>query len=110
METDVVKELAVDFAGHKRKKYRNLWVELALDNLSAHVADDVNKIFADGNVLLVHFLAQTTESAQPIDAGHGRSVKCHIRNSLDKWLMIDDNLEKWESKLIASKRRVLMTS
>ena len=108
VDADVAKELAADFAEHKRKEYGDFRAALALDNLSAHAHDDVKKIFADGHVLLVCFESQTTESAQPIDDGHGMSVRCYIGNLLDKWLMIDDNLEKWESKLTPSERRVLM--
>jgi len=109
VDADIAKELAADFVQHKRKKHGDLWVVMSLDNLSAHVADDVKKTFADGHVFLLFFPPQTTESLQPIDAGYGRSIRCHIGNLLDKWLMTDENLEKWESKLTASERRVLMT-
>ena len=71
----------------------DLWVVLALDNSPAHVADDVKKSFADGHVLSLYFLANAIESTQPIDAGCGRSIRCHLGNLLDKWLMIDENLE-----------------
>ena len=82
---------------------------MSSDNLSAHIADDVKKTFADGHMFLLYFPPLTTESLQPIDAGYGRSIRCHIGHLLDEWLMTDENLEKWESKLTASERRVLMT-
>ena len=70
----------------------------------------MKKIFADGRMLLLHFSYQTTESTQTIDTGHSRSVRYHIGKLLCEWLVIDENLEKWESKLTASERRVLMTN
>ena len=54
------------------------------------------------------FSPNTTESTQPIDVAYCRSVRCYIGNLLYSWLMIDENLEKWESKLIASETRVLV--
>ena len=62
VDTDIAKELATDFAEHKCKKHGDLWVVMSLDNLSAHIADDVKKIFADGHVFLLYFPPQTTES------------------------------------------------
>ena len=52
----------------------------------------------------------TTESIQPIDAGYGRSLRCNIGESLDAWLMEESNLEKWEGKMTASERRVLLSN
>ena len=52
----------------------------------------------------------STESLQLIDAGHGRSVRCHIGNELDKWLMEEENLLNWEEKMSASERRVLVSN
>ena len=50
-----------------------------------------------------------TNFIQPIDAGLGRSVRCTIRNLLDEWLMNEDNLIQWESKMTACERRILTT-
>ena len=44
VDTDIAKELATDFAEYKHKKHGDLWVVMSLDNLSAHIADDVKNI------------------------------------------------------------------
>ena len=69
---------------HKQQTHGDLWVVLTLDNLSAHVAEDVKKLFTDGHDLLIYFPFQTTESAQPIDVGHGRSVRCCTGNIINR--------------------------
>ena len=51
---------------------------------------------------------QTTESTQAIDAGFGRSVRCTLGNLLDAWLMEEENMLRWEGKMTASERRVLI--
>ena len=49
-----------------------------------------------------------TEIVQPIYAGYGRSLWCKIGNLLDEWLMDPGNLLKWETKMTAAERRVLV--
>ena len=55
VDTGIAKELATDFAEHKRKKHGDLRVVMSLDNLAAHIADDAKKIFADGYAFLLYF-------------------------------------------------------
>ena len=43
-----------------------------------------------------------------IDAGFGRSVRCTLGNLLDAWLMEEENVLRWEGKMTASERRVLI--
>ena len=50
-----------------------------------------------------------TDKAQPIDAGIGRFIKLKIGNALDKWLEVDENVEKWQGKMSAKERHILMT-
>ena len=50
-----------------------------------------------------------TEMVQPIDAGYGRSLRYAIRRELDAWLMDAANLIRWESKMSAMERRILVT-
>ena len=50
-----------------------------------------------------------TDKIQPIDAGCGRMMKVKIAAAMDRWLEIDDNLEKWHDRLSAKDRRKLMT-
>ena len=50
-----------------------------------------------------------TDKIQPIDAGCGRMMKVKIAAAMDRWLEIDDNLEKWHDRLSAKDRRILMT-
>ena len=56
VHTVVAEEIAVEFVQHKKEKGGDKWVVLSLDNFSAHVAESVKNIFADGHILLVHFL------------------------------------------------------
>ena len=51
---------------------------------------------------------QTTESAQAIDAGFGRFVRCALGNLLDAWLMEEEKMLRWEGKMTASETRVLI--
>ena len=69
----------------------------------------MKKKFGDGCVLLIFFPLGMTDSMQPIDAGYGCSLQCKIGNLLDNWLMDVDNLTKWEGKISASERRVLVS-
>ena len=57
---------------------------------------------------MCYYPAQTSESTQAIDAGLGRSVRIAVGNALDNWLMDEENMLKWEGKMTASKRRVLI--
>ena len=50
-----------------------------------------------------------TEMVQPIDAGYGRSLRSAIGRELDAWLMDSANLIKWESKMTAMERRILIS-
>ncbi len=49
-----------------------------------------------------------TNIVQPIDAGTGCSLHCAIGRALDAWLLVNDNLRKWESKMTASERCILI--
>ena len=54
-------------------------------------------------------LAGQNDKVQPIDAVIGRFMKLKIGKTLDKWLEIDENVEKWHGKMSAKERRILMT-
>mmetsp|Transcript_15361 Transcript_15361/g.28931 ORF Transcript_15361/g.28931 Transcript_15361/m.28931 type:complete len:660 (+) Transcript_15361:59-2038(+) len=110
VDTMVMKDIAHHFVAEKINKHGlDVWVILFCDNLSAHLNADVKDIFARGKVFLCYFPPNMTHFIQPIDAGLGRSVRVAIGNFLDEWLMDEDNLAKWETKLTACERRVLMT-
>ena len=110
VDKHVMKDLAIRFVDHKKKVHgEDLWVILFCDNLSAHLDDDVREIFGNGKVFLCFFPPNMTNFIQPIDAGLGRSVRIKIGHYLDEWLMDADNMERWESKMTASERRVLTT-
>ena len=57
----------------------------------------------------MHNRIYATESMQPIDAGICRSIRCTVGNLLDDLLLIEENMEKWEGRMTASERRVLMS-
>ena len=50
-----------------------------------------------------------THLVQPIDAGIGRSLRIAVCKALDEWLMDGANLMKWEAKMSAGERRILIT-
>ena len=72
---------------------------LTADNLDAQVFDGTKHILSkDGRVVALFFPTSCTEAIQPIDVGHGRSIRCSICRQLDAWLMEADHLEIWEKR------------
>ena len=59
-------------------------------------------------MLLVRYPAQTSESTQAVDSELGRSARIEVGNSLDVRFMEEENMLKWEGKMMASKGRVLI--
>ena len=105
----VMRDLATKFVQFKNKTHgESTWVLLFCDNLSAHLDEEVKEIFGNGKVFLYYFPPSMTEVVQPIDAGYGRSLRCIIGNLLDNWLMDTGNLAKWEQRMTAAQRRVLV--
>ena len=109
VDGEVMKKLAHKFVREKLDKHGDDWVILYADNLSAHLLPEVKSIFGTNHVLVVYFPPNMTEMVQPIDAGYGRSLRCAIGRELDAWLMDAANLLKWESKMSAMERRILVT-
>ena len=109
VDGNVMIELAHKFVREKKKKHGDDWVVLYADNLSAHLLPQVKTIFGNNQVLVIYFPPNMTEMIQPIDAGYGRSLRCAIGRELDAWLMDAANLIKWESKMSAMERRILVT-
>ena len=105
----VMVELAKKFVRKKALVHGDEWVLLYADNLSAHLLPEVKRIFGDAKVLVIYFPPSMTEMVQPIDAGYGRSLRAAIGRELDEWLMNADNLLKWEGKMTAMERRILVT-
>ena len=62
---------------------------------------------------LVYLLPENqTDKVQPVDAGVGWTMEKKIEHSLDnKWLEVEDNIDKRHDKLTAKKKacRILMT-
>ena len=59
---------------------------------------------------LVYLLPENqTDKVQPVDSGVGWTMKKKIEQSLDKWLEIEDNIDKWHDNLTAKERRIPMT-
>ena len=110
VDTEVMEKLANKFVEHKNKVHgKNEWIILFCDNLRAHVASSVKTIFGENKVLLCFFPPGCTNFIQPIDAGYGRSLHVAVSNSLDEWLMKNENILKWEGKMSAGVRRILIT-
>jgi hypothetical protein len=102
--------IAKNFCIKKRERHGNRPVMLFADNLDAHCWEEDLNEFARANVLVVFVVPGCTDAIQPIDAGIGQSIRIYIGQELDAWLMVNDNLDKWESGFTASERRVLMTN
>ena len=85
------------------------WV-LFVDSLHAQTTEEFKKIGREGaNILTYHTCLGMTDWGQPIDNGYGLRVRKEVGRLQDQWLQSEDHLEKWESGLTASERRVLMT-
>ena len=50
-----------------------------------------------------------THIVQPIDAAIGRSLRIAIGHALGRWLMDGESMMKWEAKMTAGERRILVT-
>ena len=87
----------------------DMWVILICDNFKAHVNDQVQNIFGYAKGLLYYLPNNMTEVVQQIDAGYGRSLRCNMGNVLDIWLMSEEDLSKWEGKITAAYRGILVT-
>lgn len=110
VDKHVMRELARRFVKHKLKVHgATTWVILFCDNLSAHLDEEVKKIFGDARVFLCFLPPGMTNFIQAIDAGLGRSVRLAIGRHLDEWLMDELNLRRWEDAMPASERRILTT-
>ena len=105
----IMVQLANKFVKEKKSRHGDEWVVLFADNLSAHLLPQVKEIFGSNQVLCVYFPPNMTEMVQPVDAGYGRSLRSAIGRELDEWLMDAANLLKWEEKMTAMERRVLVT-
>ena len=57
--------------------------------------------------MLIYFSEETTESMQMIDAVRVRSTRYRVGRVLDDWIMKEEYMEKWESKVTASERIAL---
>ena len=109
VDRPVMKSIAQEFCARMCLKWNRLPVLLSMDNLDAHLCDEVRQTFKKGNVVQTFLPPGSTEGAQPIDAGSGRSTRINIGHSIDEWMLSDNNLERWEGGLKAGERRVLMT-
>ena len=105
----VMVKLAEKIVCEKKSRHGDEWIVLYADNLKAHLLPEVKRIFGENQVLLIYFPPAMTEMVQPIDAGYGRSLRAAIGRELDQWLMNADNLLKWEGKMTAMERRILVT-
>eukprot|EP00795_Rhopilema_esculentum_P006573 gene6573-12109_t len=80
------------------------------DNVSFQLRKEFHEACRTKCNAVVYMLPEyQTDKVQPIDAGIGRFMKLKIGNALDKWLEIDEKVEKWHGKMSAKERRILMT-
>ena len=83
---------------------------LFLDNLACQTTVEFHGACRRLAITLVYPLpADETDKCQPDDQGEGNMIKQLIGDQLDEFLEKDDNLDKWQSNLTASERRILIT-
>ena len=51
---------------------------------------------------VVAFAPESNDEVQPVDACSGKLIKVYMGQSLDKWHLDGDNVEKWESDDVRS--------
>lgn len=90
---------------------RNLHQEFILlcDNVNAQISNSFKGKVGKMNGKVVHFPANCSDLIQPVDAGLGRELKRRIAIIQDAWLQSDNNFEKWEGKMTASQRRIILS-
>lgn len=109
VDRPIMLQIAETFGEHVKAKHGGKPVLLFCDNLDAHCHHPVLVELKRANVFVCFVPPQCTDSVQAIDAGIGRSIRIYVGHELDKWLEVDDNLERWEKGLKAKERRILMT-
>ena len=84
---------------------------LLCDNVSSHRGSDFKTLARTRCKSLLQFLPPNeTDALQAVDAGYGQSVKTAMTAEQDKWLMIEDNFQRWEkNELTAMERRILLS-
>eukprot|EP00112_Aurelia_sp_Birch-Aquarium-sp1_P024456 Seg7753.1 transcript_id=Seg7753.1/GoldUCD/mRNA.D3Y31 product="hypothetical protein" protein_id=Seg7753.1/GoldUCD/D3Y31 len=89
------------------KKSENV---LFLDNLSSQMTGQFHRACRSmANTVVYPLPPQETDKCQPVDQGEGNLIKVLMGEQMDLFLQEDDNLEKWQSKITASERRILIT-
>ena len=87
----------------------DVWVILFCDNLSAHLDEELKKIFGERKVLFCFLPPKITNFLHPIDRGLCRSVRLSVSRHLDEWLMNNDNISRWEGTMPSSERCIPTT-
>ena len=83
---------------------------LFADNVGFQQSKEFHEKCRDELNTVVYMLPENhTDKLQPIDAGCGRMMKLKIGAAMETWLEEKDNLDKWQDKLSARERRILMT-
>ena len=83
---------------------------LFLDNLACQTTVEFHGACRRlANTLVYPLPADETDKCQPVDQGEGNMIKQLIGDQLDEFLEKYDNLDKWQSNLTASERRILIT-
>ena len=90
-----MKDIAAKFMRFKVQNYgADKWILLYCDNLRAHLAGDVKKIFSDAKVFLYYLPPNISHFMQLINARLSRSTRIAVGNELDVWLIDTDNMSK----------------
>ena len=108
VDIGVVNYIENNFVEHKYEVTgEDAWVIFFCGNLSADPYEYV-KIYGANKALLFCLPPKMTNFLQPIDSGIGRSIHVEIGNYLGEWFMVDKNMARWEDKMTAYERRMLM--
>ena len=83
---------------------------LFCDNVNFQLAKEFHEECGNRINTVVYLLpANHTDKVQHIDAGFGYMMKSKFGDAMERWLEVDDNLDRWHDKLPARERRILMT-
>ena len=84
-----------------------MWNLMNLDNLAVHCATEAKHPHRERKVPLSYLLEYITECEQATYAVNDSSTRRGAYQSLDKCLMVESNMEKWESIMKSGEGRVL---
>ena len=91
-----MKEAAKTFADHAKILHEEKLTLLIMDNLSTCLDLEVKQALSKTIIFILCVPPNCTEAMQPIDAGHGRSLRVHTGELIDEWLIEESSMLRWD--------------